>query len=207
MRIYFARHGESQANLLHEISNRGLRHGLTRVGREQAVALAGQLGDQCITHIYSSPLLRAIETTIILAERLELDYEVVDALREYDCGIAEGRSDAGAWRLWQELFDAWLVDGRWEQRSEGGESFYDIRERFVPFIKELVNRYGNTEAGILCVSHGAVYCAMLPQVLKNLDNRQIVDHGFGHTSCLVAEWRPAGLYCVEWNGHAIEVRP
>ena len=29
MRIYFARHGESQANRLHEIANRGLRHGLT----------------------------------------------------------------------------------------------------------------------------------------------------------------------------------
>ena len=28
MRIYFARHGESQANVLHEISNRELRHKL-----------------------------------------------------------------------------------------------------------------------------------------------------------------------------------
>ncbi len=36
MRIYLIRHGESQANLLHEISNRGLRHGLTPKGREQA---------------------------------------------------------------------------------------------------------------------------------------------------------------------------
>jgi broad specificity phosphatase PhoE len=203
MRIYFARHGESQANTLHEISNRGLRHGLTRKGREQAVALADRLQDQLITHIYSSPLLRAIETTVITANRLGIDYEVVDALREYDCGVAEGRSDAGAWQLWHELFDAWLVDERWAQRIEGGESFYDIRERFVPFIEGMVNRYGNTEARILCVSHGGLYCAMLPQVLVNVDNRQIIAHGFDHTTFLVSEWRPAGLYCVEWNGRAI----
>ncbi len=203
MRIYFARHGESQANLLHEVSNRGLRHGLTRKGREQAVALAERLRNLPITHIYSSPLLRAIETSVILANRLELDYEVVDALREYDCGIAEGRSDAEAWQLWQALFDAWVGERRWEQRIEGGESFYDIRERFVPFIEGLVNQYGSTKAGIVCVSHGGVYWMMLPLVLKNVDNELMARYGFDYTSCIVSEWRPAGLYCVEWNGHTI----
>ena len=92
MRIYFARHGESQANLLHEISNRGLRHGLTRKGREQAEGLARRLQGIPIATIYSSPVLRAIETSVILAHRLDVDYEVTEALREYDCGILEGRS-------------------------------------------------------------------------------------------------------------------
>ena len=40
MKLYFVRHGESEANLLHELSNRGLRHGLTDLGREQAGLLA-----------------------------------------------------------------------------------------------------------------------------------------------------------------------
>lgn len=204
MRIYFTRHGESQANLLHEISNRGLRHGLTRKGREQAAALADQLQDLPITRIYSSPLLRAIETSVILADRLDLDYEVVDALREYDCGIAEGRSDAEAWQLWQAVFDAWTLDRRWEQRIEGRESFYDIRQRFVPFIDRLVCRYGITEAGMLCVSHGGVYWVMLPLVLKNVDHELIARHGFDYSSCIVSEWRSDGLYCLEWNGRVIE---
>jgi broad specificity phosphatase PhoE len=99
MRIYFTRHGESQANLLHEISNRGLRYGLTRKGREQAVTLAHRLQDSPITHIFSSPVLRAVETSVILANRLDLDFEVVEALREYDCGILEGRSDEAGWQL------------------------------------------------------------------------------------------------------------
>jgi len=202
VRIYFARHGESQANLLHEISNRGHRRGLTHKGREQAAALANGLMDQHITRLFASPLLRAIETAVILANRLRAEYEVVDTLREYDGGIAEGRSDAGAWRLWHELFEAWLVNGRWEQRIEGGESWYNVRGRFVPFIEGLVERYGNTGERILCVSHGGTYCAMLPQVLANMDSRQIVDHGFGHTSCLVSEWRLSGLCCVAWDQDA-----
>jgi probable phosphoglycerate mutase len=108
MRICFTRHGESQANLLHEVSNRGLRHGLTRKGREQAVTLAHQLQGLPIAHIYSSLLLRAIETSVILAHQLDADFEVVEALREYDCGILEGRSDETGWQMWQALWDAWV---------------------------------------------------------------------------------------------------
>ena len=203
MNIYFTRHGESQANLLHEVSNRGLHHGLTRKGREQAVALASRLAGFSISRIYTSPLLRAIETSVIVAQRLDLDYEVVDALREYDCGIAEGRSDPAAWDLWQELFDAWVVHKRWGQRIEGGESFDDIRQRFVPFIEGLVRQYGPTEEGVLCVAHGGVYWMMLPLVLKNVDHALISKHRFGYATCIVSELRPEGLICVEWNGRPV----
>ena len=41
--LYFVRHGESEANLLHEFSNRGLKHGLTDKGRRQAAALVHKL--------------------------------------------------------------------------------------------------------------------------------------------------------------------
>ena len=204
MRIYFARHGESQANLLHEISNRGLRHGLTLKGREQAEALAVQLQGIPMTRIYSSPILRAIETSVILANRLVVEYEVTDALREYDCGVLEGRSDESAWQVWQEVFDAWVVRHEWERRMEGGESFYDIRRRFEPFIGGLVKRYGDTSTNVVCVGHGGVYWMMLPVVLKNVDTELIWQYGFEYTACIVAEWRPTGLFCVEWNGHDIK---
>lgn len=207
MRIYFARHGESQANLLHEISNRGLRHGLTAKGREQAVALAQRLHDRPITRIYSSPLLRAIETSVILAGRLAVDYEITGALREYDCGILEGRSDEAAWQGWQDLFDSWVIHHRWEQRIEGGESFDDIRGRFEPFIDGLVKRFEGTGTEVVCVSHGGLYWMMLPLVLKNVDTQLISRFGFDYTACIVVEWRSAGLYCVDWNGHAVAEIP
>jgi broad specificity phosphatase PhoE len=205
MKIYFTRHGESQANLKREISNRGLRYGLTLKGRQQAAELAQRLEGLSITYIYSSPILRAVETSVILASRLNLDYEVVDALREYDCGIAEGHSGDGAWQMWQELFDAWTKEKQWERRIEGGESFYDVQNRFVPFIEKLVQQYQHTEANILCVGHGGLYWTMLPMVLKNVDNEFIIGHqGFSYATHIVAQLTPGGLFCREWNGVEID---
>ena len=145
-------------------------------------------------------MLRAIETSVIVAERLGVDYEVADALREFDCGIAEGRADEVAWQMWQAVFDDWTLHRRREQRIEGGESFYDIRNRFVPFVEGLVAQYGDTDANLLCVAHGGVLWMMLPLVLSNVDNDLMSKHGFGHTTCIVSELRPDGLRCIEWDG-------
>ena len=203
MKIYFARHGESQANILHEISNRGLRHPLTTRGREQAAVLAGRLQGLPILRIYCSPLLRALETAMMLATRLSLDYEVVDALREFDCGIAEGRSDAGAWKHWQGAVDAWILRRNYEHRIDGGESFHDIQNRFVPFIERLVREYGSTSAHILCVGHGGLYWLMLPLVIRNVSYDLFTQYGIEFTSCFVADYHSEGLYCVEWNGRPV----
>jgi len=43
MRIVFARHGESEANLVGLFSNRGWKHPLTPHGRQQALELANHL--------------------------------------------------------------------------------------------------------------------------------------------------------------------
>jgi broad specificity phosphatase PhoE len=199
MRIYFVRHGESYANVRREISNRGLKHGLTRKGREQAAALADKLQGRATTRIYSSPMLRAIETSIIVANRLNLDYAVVDALREFDCGVAEGRADQAAWQMWKDVTDDWVVHKRWEQRIEGGESFYNIRDRFVPFVEELIRQYGNADEGIVCVAHGGIYWMMLPLVVKNIDIALLAKYGFDNTTRVLCKSRPEGLICVEWN--------
>jgi len=137
---------------------------------------------------------------VILATRLDLDYEVVEALREYDCGILEGRSDEATWQAWKGLFEDWVAHRRWERRIEGGESFYDIRERFVPFIEGLVRQHGRSDEGLLCVAHGGLYWMMLPLVLRNVDHDLISRHGFDYTSCIVSELRPEELVCVTWNG-------
>jgi len=203
MRLYFARHGESQANIVREISNRGLKHPLTRKGREQAVALADRLRGLPIRRIYSSPVLRAIETTIIVAHRLDLEYEIVDALREYDCGLIEGRSDDECHRLWRELFDDWVLHQRWDRCLEGGETFYNIRDRFVPFIEGLIRKHRESDDNWLCVAHGGLYWMMLPLVLNNVNTDLIARYQFDYTSCIVSELRPEGLVCIEWNGVAI----
>ena len=205
MKIFFVRHGESHANLLHEISNRGLKHPLTSTGRQQAAALAAVLQEQNIIRIYTSPVLRAIETAVLLADRLGVDYEVVEALREYDVGILEGRSDQQAWNEWRAHFEAWATHQRLEQHVEGGESFFDVRQRFVPFINQLVQEYGNSQANLGCVSHGGIYWMMLPQILGNVDLAFIQGQGgIDYTTCITAELALGGLVCTGWHGKPMD---
>lgn len=204
MKIFFARHAESQANLLHEVSNHGLKHPLTLTGRAQAAELARRLQPYAITHIYSSPILRAIETCIIVANQLGIPYEVCHALREYDVGILEGRSDPEAWQIWQDLFDNWTLRQRWEDKIEGGESFYDVKNRFGFWLESLVHAHQDTDANILCIAHGGLYRLMLPWLIKNIDSEFIESHqGFPYTVLIVTQLVGSDLVCIEWNGSVI----
>jgi len=121
MRLYFVRHGQSEANVQSVISNRDLPHPLTELGRQQAMQLAQAMAAVPVTRIYSSPLLRARQTAEILSAALGAPIEITDALREFDCGIAEGRSDDEAWSLSRRVMDDWLGRGDPSSRIEGGE--------------------------------------------------------------------------------------
>ncbi len=199
MKIYFARHGESYANTTREVSNRGLKHPLTPAGRSQAFTLAQKLEGRGITRVYASSVLRALETGILVANHLGIDYEVADALREYDCGELEGRSDEACWQQMDELARAWVADHQWERRLPGGESGWEVRQRFEDFVEMLVRRHTPTDEKVLCVAHGGVYWLALPLVLQNLSVPFLVKHGLGYTACCTAESSPADLTAVEWN--------
>lgn len=203
MRIHFVRHGESQANVQREIANRGLKHPLTGQGRAQARSLAAALGAHPIARVYSSPLLRALETSVVVAHALDVPLEVSDALREYDLGRFEGRSDEAAWREWKRVFEAWTRLGDHDRHAEGGERFADVRARFVPFVEGLVARHGAGAEEFVCVAHGGLYWTMLPLVLVDVDAERIAARGgFGHATHVIAEARPEGLVVVAWNAVA-----
>lgn len=198
MRLYFVRHGESEANLLNEFSNRGWKHGLTERGREQSTALARRLAGRSVARIFCSPLMRAVETAEIAASAWDVEYEIADALREYDCGVLEGRSDAASWAEYQRVLGEWLDGGCWGSRIEGGESFTEIRKRFVPFIEELVGAHGGSSRGIVLIGHGGLYRCMLPLVLENVDRDLVMGRPLGNTGYVESDLVGDRLACVEW---------
>ena len=67
MRLYFVRHGQSEAKVQRVISNRDLPHPLTELGRRQAEALARSLADVPLAALFSSPIMRAVQTAQIVA--------------------------------------------------------------------------------------------------------------------------------------------
>jgi broad specificity phosphatase PhoE len=198
VRIAFARHGQSEANVLREISNRGHRHGLTELGREQSMSLAQKLGDRDVTMIYASPLLRAVETAEILSATLRVPFETTDALREFDCGIAEGRADAEAWALHAWLGAEWFDRGRPGSKIDGGESMLEIQARFLPWLAGVVAPGESSSDTIVCVGHGGIYSCVLPMVIHNLDLATF-SAGLGNAGYALAETGPGGLELIEWN--------
>lgn len=200
MRLYFVRHGESEANIIRKISNRGYVHGLTEKGRGQAAILADKMRDRGIGHIYTSPLRRAVETAQILASTLAVPYEITGALREFDCGIAEEGKDEHSWGLWHWVWDEWHIHHRLESKVEGGESFLVLQARLYPFVHSLAANDGAKDA--ILIGHGGLFTAVLPGLMANEDQirDRVKDLGFANTAYALAEARPEGWYCLEWCG-------
>jgi probable phosphoglycerate mutase len=201
--LHFIRHGESEANLLNEFSNGLNKHPLTDKGRQQAQDLAYQLYGLPISACYTSPILRAVQTAEILSARLGIPFQQVDALREFDVGIFEGRSDEAAWQQFRQLLDAWLVQQDWAQRIEQGESFLEIQNRFVPFIESLIQKHASSNTHLLLIGHGGIYHCMLPLILRNIDFAFARQHALPNTALVSAESTPNGLVCTQWADLAL----
>jgi broad specificity phosphatase PhoE len=199
VRLYFVRHGESEANTRRVISNRESPFALTQLGKQQAAMLADRLKDIPITAIFSSPILRAKETAEILSESFYLPYEITEALREYDCGILEEKSDEVSWKLHREIAEDWVLNHNHLRKPEGGESYLEIKKRFMPFIESFTQNGLHAEDKILLVSHGGLLELMLPEVLTNIEHAFIKSHGIGHTQCIIAEQKSAKLVCLQWG--------
>ena len=147
-RILLVRHGETDWNS----ERRWQGHAdqpLNDAGREQARELAETLTDRGIDVVYSSDLVRAHETALIVAERLGLPVEVDAGLREVDVGDWAGRLvseieavDPEAFQLWRQGRKGW----------NGGESYEEMGERVVGAVLRLAGRHpGKT---VLIVTHG-----------------------------------------------------
>jgi broad specificity phosphatase PhoE len=200
MRLYFVRHGESVANLTSEFSCRGFKHPLTSKGVEQAQLLAHNLASRRIARIYSSPLQRAVQTAEILSVALQVEVEVTGALREWDVGIYEGTTGLQGWQLHRQVQEDWYFNYKLESKMPEGESFIEIRERFVPFIEGLLQDGQNPDEELVLVGHGGLYICMLPVVLQNINHEFAVQHGFANTAYALGETQVDGLYCTEWCG-------
>jgi len=165
MKVWLVRHGESESNLLNILYNRGEKYGLTQNGIEQVNKLLLELKDIEIHKIYSSPLLRAKETARIIADKWNLDFEITRALREFDVGILDETGDESTFQKEQEIVDQWLIDKKWDVKFEDGESYNEIKERFLQFFESLKMK---ADENIVLVSHGGLIQCMVPFICDNL---------------------------------------
>ena len=200
MIIYFTRHGESLANTGNVISNRSLDHPLTPAGRLQAASLARRLSSAGLTTVYTSPVPRAYETASILCHTLNLPLQSADGLREFDCGTLEGRSGPFAWWRFSRVLHHWFTQGNLNKRFRGGESFLDVRARFMNLMDTLVNQHGHTDTRILCVAHAGVLHIGLSGLFSHLPFKQVTTWPIPYTAVIESVYENGSFVCTRWDG-------
>lgn len=157
MKITLVRHGETDFNKDGKIQ--GLSNNLLNdTGRRQCRDLRMRLSDEHFDYCYMSPLVRTVETAMILiGDRVEMIPD--KRLIERDMGELEGKS-----RDEYDFTKFW--DYNLNLGDYGVEKVQDIFKRCRDVLNYIIKKHHGKD--ILIVSHGAPVRAM-HHLLKNSD--------------------------------------
>lgn len=165
--------------------------------------LAARLQEYPIRIVFCSPILRAVQSAELLSTRLGVDYEVAEALREYDVGSFEGTRDSANWEVYEQVLRGWLLDGQKDLRTGGGESLTEIEDRFSSFVFSLPARFPDG-GDVILLAHGGLFRCALPHVLANVSARYSFANILDHVAWVMAEFRDGDLVCRDWSNTHLE---
>ncbi len=155
MRILLIRHGRQNSPLCN------VDVPLSEEGRRQAELLGERLLGEQIDAVWSSNLVRAVETADIINKKLNAPREIREDLKEISFGDMEGLSD----EVIADRFEDFLR-GRAKMEKDmaypGGESASDVVSRVIPVMKEIMSHDYET---VVVVTHGGVIRSLLAHYL------------------------------------------
>lgn len=157
--IWLVRHAQSLANQAQIIQGQGiLNTKLTKLGLQQAQTTADYFYDQGlkIQHLYASNLKRAQQTAEIIAQKLSLNLQTEEDLKEADFGKWEGCYFAALAIQDPENYNKWIQDKTW--RPSWCESFEDLQKRANVVLQKIL---AQTNQNIIIVSHGGLMAALI----------------------------------------------
>src|SRR5919205_2048412 len=126
-RVLLVRHGQSRGNAEGRFGGHTATP-LSDLGRAQAEATARALAKEGVNAIYSSDLLRAVQTAEPLARATGLTIEKTGAFRERSVGLMEGLTFEEAAAAHPEEYAA-LLRRDFERVLAGGESYRQLLDR------------------------------------------------------------------------------
>jgi broad specificity phosphatase PhoE len=206
LQIWFVRHAESEINVPgnpRPVPDGGMSYPLTRKGVEQAKALAQATADVPIVAIYTSTYLRAVQTADAVAFRHDLTLSLAPEAVEVDLGIKPGSAEDSR-AVYAELARKWTLDKDLEARHGEGESFADVQRRFLPFVREVMNRHAQDSGVVVIVAHAATLGFMVPVLANNVPADYAALHPMPNTGIIKTELRDSRLFCLDWLGIASE---
>jgi len=139
MKVYLIRHGESEANARGIYQGQKIDSPLSNLGLAQAKKLANVLRDIKLNAIYSSDLLRAMQTAKEIA-RFQRVLTIPDArLREFNLGDFSGIENKwGSFSTYKTSEAERLGIRRDEVKTPNGESESDHVNRVGEFIQDFL---------------------------------------------------------------------
>lgn len=157
MRICLVRHAETIYNQLGKMQGKK-NIPLSDEGRRHAAKLKEQIKDNHYDICFSSPLVRAVETAMILiGDKVEI--RIDDRLTERGLGELEGK-------FWEEYDVKKYWDYDLNSGEFGVEKVQDIFKRCNDFLDYLKENY--SDKTVLIVSHNAFLKAMY-NIINNVD--------------------------------------
>lgn len=195
MNIYLIRHGRQCSKLC----NVDVK--LAEEGRFQARLLGERMAHLDIDLLYSSDLLRAVETSEIANAYWYARHVIRQGLREISFGDMEGLSD-------EEIADTFAEFKKRQEKMEedlpypGGECAADVVKRAMPVFDEI------TKSGVknvAVVTHGGVIRSMVAAFLHmDLKNYRILGNTLENCSITKVCWEEKNkrFYVERFNDYA-----
>ena len=178
-RILLVRHGPSQGNAEGRFGGHTATP-LSKRGHRQAERAASALASEKITAIYSSDLLRAVETAEPLAQLTGLEIKRTTAFRERGVGVLEGLTFEEAAAAHPEQYAA-LIRRDFEHVILGGESYRQMLDRASAKMDQAIKQH---RGGRICVfSHTGTICILTLHLMGALDAPELRPVWIKTTNC------------------------
>ncbi len=169
MRIYLVRHGETEWNRIQRFQGR-INLPLNKKGKKQAKALALALRNIPLKAIYTSPLIRALETSYFIKDfHPSTPIFEEKGLIEMDLGEFDGMKVQDWVEQYPDFRKAWNENPA-TFKMPGGESLKEVQIRAKETLERITSIYPS-DTTILLSSHNFVNLTILCDILKIPLNR------------------------------------
>ena len=178
-RILLIRHGQSRGNAEGRFGGHTPTP-LSSRGARQSEAAARALATEKITAIYSSDLLRAVQTATPLARLTGLEVHRTAAFRERSIGVMEGLTFEEAAEQHPEQYAA-LIRRDFEHIILGGESYRQMLDRAASKLDQAIEKH---RGGCIAVfSHTGTICILTLHLMGALDAPELKPVWVTTTNC------------------------
>lgn len=178
--LVLVRHGETAKNSQGILHTSFDNETLNTKGISQINQAAKYLSTYKLNCLFSSKEKRAIESAVILSEKLDIPFSEVTNLHERNWGDLSGKP----WSEIRAILDSLSFNERFTYRPPNGETWQEFEYRLVETIKKLVIR--NKGKNLAVVTHGGAIRALMP-FLRNLPKEESFNYDPHNASIAVFE--------------------